>query len=156
MRADLVEAIYVHIEEISQVVVHVEDLGVLKNVVVIRIEDVDECAADVGVETGESLFEFIFVEEFVVVLVELGELIADESGCEFREEARISPVAEVHHVLIDSLAIGALAERPGDFFVPLSVPRREEALRVVRSSAVHPKIAFGDLIEFGHVRIVVK
>ena len=51
----------------------------------IRIEDVDECAADVGVETGESLFEFIFVEEFVVVLVELGELIADESGCEFRD-----------------------------------------------------------------------
>lgn len=32
VRADLVEAIHVNIEEISQVVVHVEDLGVLKHV----------------------------------------------------------------------------------------------------------------------------
>ena len=32
MRADLVEAVHVRIEEISQVVVHVEDFGVLEHI----------------------------------------------------------------------------------------------------------------------------
>ena len=49
------------------------------------VEDVDEGAADVGVESGESLFELDFVEHFVIVGVETWELVADESRGEFRD-----------------------------------------------------------------------
>ena len=53
--------------------------------VVVVVEDVDEGAADVGVESGESLFELDFVEHFVIVGVETWELVADESRGEFRD-----------------------------------------------------------------------
>lgn len=51
----------------------------------VGIENVDKRAADVGVETGESLFELVFIKKFVVVRIELVELVADKSGREFRD-----------------------------------------------------------------------
>ena len=47
------------------------------------VENVDNGAADISVESGESLFELDFVEHFVVVGVESWEFIADESRGEF-------------------------------------------------------------------------
>lgn len=113
VRADLVEAVHVRVEEESQVLVHVKDFRVLEHVVVVVVEDVDEGAADVGVESGESLFELDFVEHFVIVGVETWELVADESRGEFREEAGLSPVAIGHHLSIHCVASGTVSESSG-------------------------------------------